>query len=150
MQFATKVQVFNLAGDYVFSVHTEEARRLLDSKACRRRCSGKKVRALELTRSLSSAPRKHCSPLSLRNYAGQPYTYRESLTAPVTCPACGTDHTDCVLCGGSGHVHDIVARCITLKHIDAADRPVFVSSLLDCLAPQQRKELLASMAASRN
>ncbi len=30
MQFASKIQVFSLSGEYVFSVHEEAARRLLD------------------------------------------------------------------------------------------------------------------------
>jgi hypothetical protein len=138
MQFASKVQVFSLAGEYVFSVHAEEARRLLDCEQAQRRCSGKKVRALELTRSLLSAPRRHCSPISLRNYTGQAYTYREPLTAPAKCPNCGGDHADCVLCGGAGQVQEVVARCTTLKHIDSEDRPVFIQSLLDCLSPASR------------
>ncbi len=115
-----------------------------------RKCSGRTMRALTLTHSLAHESRRPCSPLSLRNLMGQAYTFREPLTAPAKCPECGGGARGCALCGGAGTVQETVSHCTSFKRIDPRDRKVFVSSLLDCLTPELREELLRQLGDTKN
>lgn len=150
MQFARKVQVYGCGVDaqYIFSVHPEEAQRMIAADQAVQRGSGKIIRAIALTQSLRQERRGPCTPVTLRQFAGQTYTYREPLESLTICPCClgkpirrkcddpkVQAAQKCFLCGGAGKVPAVTAHTTSFKKISEAQWPIFVASKLDCLPP---------------
>ena len=128
-KFAPRVQILSPAGAFIYTVHAEEASRLVDSGQAKRRGCGRRACEVELLQSLSEEQREPPSPPSLRNYMGQAYTRREAV-------------------GGSEGVIGYVQQ---FKRINPRDRPLFMLSVTDCMSPaphiQPRSPLVAGAAA---
>jgi hypothetical protein len=111
-RFASRVQVISPAGDHVYRVHAEEAARMVKAGQAKRRGSGRRVGQIELLHSLSNAQRGPSSTLSLWQYTGQQYTYREEIK----------------------NGDEVVAHVMQLKYIDPRDRAIFLLSVTDCMS----------------
>jgi hypothetical protein len=98
---------------HVRCVHAEEAARLVSSGRATAR-EGRRVAEIELVDSIGSFRRGPCTPTSIRQYAGQKYTYREGV---------GDD--------------EVFAHVTQFKYINPKDRKIFLLAVTDCMAPTQ-------------
>ncbi len=113
-KFAPRVQVLSPAGAHVYTIHAEEAARMVKDGQAKLRGSGRRMREIELLESLSDAQRGPSSAPSLRQYMGQVYTRREAV----------------------GSADGVIGHVTQFKYIDPRDRPLFLLSVTDCLSPR--------------
>src|ERR1039458_6748514 len=81
-KFAPRVQILSPAGAFIYTVHAEEASRMVKAGQAKLRGCGRRIREIELLQSLSNeqrGPSSASSAPSLRQYMGQAYTRREAV-----------------------------------------------------------------------
>ncbi len=111
-RFAPRVRVISPAGDHIYTVHAEEAARMVRSGQAEKRGGARRVAQIALVCSLMGERRGPCSPASVRQYTGQKYTYRQAITREGA----------------------VVAYVTAFKHISKRDRPLFLLRVTDCLS----------------
>jgi hypothetical protein len=112
-KFTPRVRVISSTGDHIYTVHAEEAARMVGAGQAATRGGRRRVAEIELQYSLFRFDRKPCSPPSLRQYMGQRYTRREEIR--------------------DGD-NEVVAYLTQLKRIDPRDRAIFRLSVTDCIS----------------
>jgi hypothetical protein len=137
LEFSTRVRVFADEA-LIFTTHGQDAARLLRDGLVRRRCSGRRVKALDLVPCAIDCSRRKPSQ-------GNPhkYTFVEGLGTFYECP-CGGER-GCTACGGSGRILQIDSHCQSLKLqvADPRNWPIYRAALVDCLPAHKQAEIRA-------
>lgn len=108
VKFAARVQVVAADGRWLFTVHGQEAKRLLRSGTVRPQGKEHRLGVVELIESLAGLRKRPCSPASIQI---PKYVYRERLVEG----------------------EDVVATVLQFRYINPKDRPLFRLAVTDCL-----------------